>query len=401
MNKENRVLVGMSGGVDSSAVCIMLQEQGYEVVGLTMRVWDTFSSKDIEVATSVRETLRDGSPISNEVEVNQCELECESNGKPWPDYIREAKNLAKRLGIAHYVADEREAFRRTIVQGFVDEYMQGRTPNPCVLCNPLFKFRILTEWANRLGCAHIATGHYIRLQHATSGYTYILTGDDPAKDQSYFLWRVGQEVLQHAIFPLGELTKTEVRDYLSSRGYKAKSTESESMEVCFVDGDYRDFLRVHCPDIDARIGPGKFVDASGITLGTHRGYPYYTIGQRKGLEIALGRPAYVLKLNPAKNTVMLGSAEELLTCWMLTEAPLLVDEQEFFSTENLTVRIRYRSRPIPCVVRLLDDGRLLVRFKTPASAITPGQSAVFYIGSRLVGGAFIASQRGIGMWITE
>lgn len=401
MNKENRVLVGMSGGIDSSAVCIMLQEQGYEVVGITMRVWDVLSSKGVEVTTSDPMTNRNENTVSNRRDANLYELEYDSDGQPWPNYIREAKNLAKRLGIAHYVADEREAFRRTIVQGFIDEYMQGRTPNPCVLCNQLFKFRILAEWADRLGCAYIATGHYIRLQHAPSGNTYILTGDDPVKDQSYFLWRVGQEVLQRAIFPLGELTKTEVRDFLSSRGYKAKSIEGESMEICFVEGDYRDFLRNHCPDIDSRVGRGKFVDASGVTLGTHKGYPYYTIGQRKGLEISLGHPAYVLKLNPSKNTVMLGTAEELCSFWMLTEPPLVVDKQEFFSTDSLIVRIRYRSHPVPCMVRPLDDGRLLVRFKTPASAITPGQSAVFYVGSRLVGGAFIASQRGIGMWITE
>lgn len=171
------------------------------------------------------------------------------------------------------------------------------------------------------------------------------------------------------------------------------------MEVCFIRGDYRDFLREHCPDIDREIGPGWFVNAAGVKLGEHKGFPYYTIGQRKGLEIALGKPAYVLKINPQKNTVMLGDAEQLKATHMLVENGLLVDEAEFFSSDALTVRIRYRSRPLPCSVRRLDDGRWLVHFHTEASAIAPGQSAVFYIGRRVAGGAFIASQRGIGMYI--
>jgi tRNA-specific 2-thiouridylase len=174
------------------------------------------------------------------------------------------------------------------------------------------------------------------------------------------------------------------------------------MEVCFIEGDYRDFLREHCPQIDVQIGQGKFVDEKGRTLGMHQGYPYYTIGQRKGLGIALGKPAYVLKLNPEKNTVMLGDAEQLLTRYMLIEQLRLVDAERFYSEEELTVRIRYRSRAIGCkVLREVEGGKLLVRFEDLVSAITPGQSAVFYVGNRLVGGAFIASQRGIGQWIDE
>lgn len=171
------------------------------------------------------------------------------------------------------------------------------------------------------------------------------------------------------------------------------------MEVCFIQGDYRDFLREQSPEIDREIGKGWFVNAEGVKLGEHRGFPYYTIGQRKGLEIALGKPAYVLKINPEKNTVMLGDAEQLQTAYMLAEQECFPREDEVFASTELSVRIRYRSRPIPCTLRRLDDGRLLVRFLAEASAITPGQSAVFYIGRRLVGGAFIASQRGIGMYI--
>ena len=364
MTKDKRVLVGMSGGIDSSAACIMLQEQGYEVVGVTMRTWDIpshFSSPEQEQ----------------------------------PDEIVEAQAVAARLGIEHHVADVREEFRKVIVQYFIDEYMRGRTPNPCVMCNPLFKERILCEWANRTGCQWIATGHYCQIEKR-NGHCYIVTGDDATKDQSYFLWKLPQEILERMLLPLGGMTKETVREYLAQKGFEAKAKGGESMEICFIDKDYRDFLREHCPDIDERIGPGWFVDSKGLKLGQHKGFAYYTIGQRKGLGIALGEPAYVLKINPEKNTVMLGNADQLKTEYMLVEPPVAPDIEELLTCLNLSVRIRYRSRPIPCqVLQLPDNGYLLVKFATEASAITPGQSAVFYDGNRVLGGGFIASQQGI------
>ncbi len=353
---NNRVLVGVSGGIDSTATCLMLQEQGYEVVGVTMRVWG--------------------------------------------DEPQDAREMAAVLGIEHYVADERIPFKDTIVKNFVDEYLRGRTPNPCVMCNPLFKFRILLEWADKLGCAWIATGHYSRLEEQ-NGNMYIITGYDELKDQSYFLWRLGQDVLKRCVFPLGNFTKQKVRRYLRDKGFVSKSHDAESMEVCFIKGNYRDFLREQRPDVDSEIGPGWFVNSAGVKLGQHRGYPFYTIGQRKGLEIALGEPAYVIKINPEKNTVMLGDSSMLRTEYMLLEEPNIIDERELLECENLTVRIRYRSRPIPCQVIKLCDGRLLVHFLTDACAITPGQSAVFYDGRRVLGGAFIASQRGIGLVLEQ
>ena len=364
MTKDKRVLVGMSGGIDSSAACIMLQEQGYEVVGVTMRTWDIpshFSSPEQEQ----------------------------------PDEIVEAQAVAARLGIEHHVADVREEFRKVIVQYFIDEYMRGRTPNPCVMCNPLFKERILCEWADRTGCQWIATGHYCQIEKR-NGHCYIVTGDDATKDQSYFLWKLPQEILERMLLPLGGMTKETVREYLAQKGFEAKAKGGESMEICFIDKDYRDFLREHCPDIDKRIGPGWFVDSKGLKLGQHKGFAYYTIGQRKGLGIALGEPAYVLKINPEKNTVMLGNADQLKTEYMLVEPPVAPDIEELLTCPDLSVRIRYRSRPIPCqVLRLPDNGYLLVKFATEASAITPGQSAVFYDGNRVLGGGFIASQQGI------
>ena len=355
-DRSKRVLVGMSGGIDSTATCLMLREQGYEIVGVTMRVWG--------------------------------------------DEPKEAKELADRMGIEHYVADEREAFKNSVVKNFIDEYRNGRTPNPCVMCNPMFKFRMLIEWADKLDCEWIATGHYSRLEWINDK-RYIIAGDDDKKDQSYFLWRLEQDILKRCIFPLGDYTKLKVREYLLEKGYEAKSKEGESMEVCFIKGDYRDFLRQQYPQLDEEIGEGWFVSSSGVKLGQHKGYPYYTIGQRKGLEIALGKPAYVLKINPEKNTVMLGDADQLITQYMIVDHDLLVDEAEVMSCNNLSVRIRYRSKPIPCRVKRLDDGRLFVKFLEEASAITPGQSAVFYDNRRVLGGAYIASQKGIGLLIAE
>ena len=366
---DKKVLVGMSGGIDSSAVCIMLQEQGYEVVGVTMRTWDVSSAFS--------------SPEQEE-----------------PTFILEARALAKRLGIEHHVADVREEFKQVIVKYFIDEYMQGRTPNPCVMCNPLFKERILCEWADKTGCNWISTGHYCRLEER-NGNQYIVAGDDMTKDQSYFLWRLPQEILRRFLFPLGNYTKQEVREYLKGKGFETKAKGGESMEVCFIEGDYRDFLRQQVPDIDTKIGPGFFVDNKGVKIGQHKGFPYYTIGQRKGLGIALGHPAHVLRINAEKNTVMLGTADDLKTEYMLVEDAMITDMQELLECPNLTVRIRYRSKPIPCQVQPLENGQMLIHFLDEASAITPGQSAVFYDGQRVLGGAFIASQRGIYKWVYQ
>ena len=208
---EKRVLVGMSGGIDSSAVCLMLQEQGYEVIGVTLRTWDVSSHFS-------------------------------TPGQVEPDEVLEARSLARRLGIEHHVADVREEFRQVIVRYFIEEYMRGRTPNPCVLCNPLFKERVLCEWADRTGCACIATGHYCRLVDK-DGYRYIVTGDDSTKDQSYFLWKLPQTILRRMIFPLGGMTKADVRTYLAEKGFEAKARGGESMEICFIDKDYREFLK--------------------------------------------------------------------------------------------------------------------------------------------------------------
>lgn len=372
MSTDRSVLVGMSGGIDSTAVCCMLLEQGYRVEGLTF-------------------------------------VTCDSG----LGAVDAAAALAARLGIKHHVADVRDEFRQLVVQPFIDSYLAGYTPNPCVNCNPLVKFRLLEEWADRLGCTYIATGHYVKTaklklkteksdvqceRENNDEKYYIVTGDDHRKDQSYFLWRITQQQLSKVIFPLGGWEKPRVVEYLKERGYRCVADSGESMEVCFIPGDYRDFLRMNVPGIDERYSGGSFVDSGGRVLGKHSGFPFYTIGQRKGLGIALGHPAYVLKINAAKNTVMLGSEEQLLTQDMLVETPQWVDAVP----GELKVRVRYRSRAVPCdAPRQVSDGRWLVHLHEPVSAITPGQSAVFYCGNMVVGGAFIADQRGINQWINE
>ncbi len=361
MKEKNglRVAVGMSGGIDSSAVCMMLQEQGYEVVGVTLRMWDIPS-------------------------------QFKTPEQQQPNHVLEAKELAQRLGIAHYVLDVRDDFKATVVQNFIDEYMRGRTPNPCVMCNLMFKWRYLLDFADEHECHFVATGHYARIELEQGNY-YIAKGVDQRKDQSYFLWRLGNRELSRTLYPLGGLTKDAIRAYVLERGYKEKVEKKESMEVCFIEKDYRDFLQEHVPELAARVGGGYFVDEQGKKLGQHKGYPYYTIGQRKGLEIALGHPAYVVRINPARNTVRLGTKEELLTRRMLVSDCRLLGEEGSIVTAD--VRIRYRSAAIPATILILPEGRALVRFEQDASAITPGQSAVFYHGDRVVGGGLIADQR--------
>ncbi len=354
----------MSGGVDSSAVCLMLQEEGYDVVGMTMRVWDL-------------------------------PRQFQDENRLFPDFIESAQELAERLGIEHHVVDVREEFRSSIVRYFIDEYRSGRTPNPCVRCNRDFKFRLLDEMAARFGCELMATGHYVDTE-TVRNHTYLLMGEDLRKDQSYFLWRVPQDVLGRCIFPLGGKQKADVRKYLDDRGFSVRAKQSESMEICFVEGDYRDFLKEHSPGLEQDVAGGRYVDTLGKPLGEHLGVPFYTVGQRKGLGIALGKPAYVVRLNAEKNTIVLGEESDLLCDKFFVEDPQVVDEREFFTAEDLTVRIRYHSQPVACRAECLSDGRLIVRTSSPVSAVTPGQSAVFYIGRRLVAGAVIASQKGIG-----
>lgn len=379
--QKTKVMVAMSGGTDSSAVCRMLQEQGHEVVGLTMRVFDLPRQFPAATLAGLDETVLQSGSLPGE-----------------PDFLLAARRLAERLQIRHITVDVREGFRRDVVTYFLQEYLAGRTPNPCVHCNRRFKFRLLEEWANREGCELMATGHYVRTETDAAGRTFLLRGIDPTKDQSYFLWRLPSSLLSRCLFPLGGMKKTEVRAWLRERDMTTEASRKDSMETCFVEGDYRDFLLHHCPEAAQRAG-GQFVSREGKKLGTHRGVPFFTVGQRKGLGIALGKPAYVVRLNAEKNTVVLGDADDLLAPAFFVKDSVCADPSLILSNPNLTVRIRYHSEPIACSVETLPDGRWLVRPKTAVSAVTPGQSAVFYEKERLLGGAVIDDPRGIGLYL--
>lgn len=362
VDSNKRVLIGMSGGIDSSAACMILQEQGYEVVGLTMRMWDLprhFPHK----------------------------------GQTTPQFALEARELAEKIGIEHHILDVREEFRGSVIKSFIDEYLKGKTPNPCVMCNRQFKWHYLLQEADRLGCHWVATGHYARILQE-NGYFVLGRGADAKKDQSYFLWRLGQQELSRTIFPLGDITKEEIKKYVEGKGFHEKVEKKESMEVCFIPNDYRDFLREQLPDLDRQVAGGYFVDALGRKLGQHKGFPFYTIGQRKGLEIALGKPMFVTRINPVKNTIRLGEREELLTRRMVISEVIEAIPDSLENSGTVDVQIRYRSAAIPATLQKGETpGEWLVLFQHDASAVTPGQSAVIYRDNRIIGGGIIADQR--------
>ncbi|MFM6976311.1 MAG: tRNA 2-thiouridine(34) synthase MnmA, partial [Sphingobacteriaceae bacterium] len=284
MSKHGRILVAMSGGVDSSVASVMLHEQGYEVIGLTMKTWDYASS-----GGSSKET-------------GCCSL----------DSINDARSLAVAYGFPHYILDIRDEFGDFVIDNFVDEYLAGRTPNPCVLCNTHIKWEALLKRADKLDCEFIATGHYANIRQQDNGRYVISKGKDENKDQSYVLWGVSQENLARTRFPLGSFAKSEIRQMALDMGQVELANKSESYEICFVpDNDYRAFLRNKVSDLDERIGPGNFILSNGKVVGQHQGYPYYTIGQRRGLGVAFGQPMFVTRIFPENNTVMLGTEEEL------------------------------------------------------------------------------------------
>lgn len=349
-----RVLVGMSGGTDSFVACLLLRQWGYEPIGLTLMMWAPNADSET------------------------------------PSYVTEAKQLAAELEMPHHTLDVRGYFAHCIVDNFVAEYMEGRTPNPCVQCNMHVKLKYLLTEADRLGCDYIATGHYAQVMHE-KGCCFVAKGADARKDQSYFLWGLQQSLLQRLLLPLGQLTKAEVRQLALEHGFERMANKADSQDICFVEADYRDFLRQHNPLIDQQVGPGNFVDIQGKVLGRHRGYPFYTIGQRKGLEIALGVPAYVLRIDAAKNEIVIGDKQQLLTTEMRLKNCYFPSLASLSSNEVLLVKIRYKSMPVQGYLQEWTADTAVVRFITPIEAVTPGQSAVFYRNELVVGGGIIDS----------
>ena len=345
----------MSGGIDSTVSALLLKEQGYEVVGVTFRTYD--SMKDSCLAK----------------EKGCCTI----------DSIMEAKHNAERMGFEHHIVDFREPFRRCVIQNFIDEYMSGRTPNPCVLCNSTIKWGEMLKLADEMGCDYIATGHYARIAER-DGHYYLRTAADTKKDQTYFLWMLTDNQLSRTIFPLGDYTKDQVREIARSHGYEKLAVKRESQEICFIpDDDYRTFLRANVPDYAEHVRPGEYVDAEGKVLGRHDGYVNYTIGQRKGLGIALGHPAYITHIDAASNRITLGSNEDMYAS-ELTFQPS-VSRYDDIPASELRAKVRYRSQAVP--VQKIDEGRLV--FASPVWGITPGQSVVIYHNDLVVGGGII------------
>jgi tRNA-specific 2-thiouridylase len=361
MSKQGRILVAMSGGVDSSVASVMLHEQGYEVIGLTMKTWDYASA-----GGSSKET-------------GCCSL----------DSINDARSLAVGYGFPHYILDIREEFGDFVIDNFVDEYLAGRTPNPCVLCNTYIKWEALLKRADKLDCEFIATGHYANIRIQDSGRYVISKGKDEHKDQSYVLWGVTQENLARTKFPLGSFAKSEIKQMALDMGQVELANKSESYEICFVpDNDYRAFLRHKVSDLDERIGPGNFMLSNGKVVGKHLGYPYYTIGQRKGLGIALGEPMFVTRILPESNTVMLGTQNELEQVSARVKNLNLVKYDSILSPLEAVTKVRYKD--VGTLSTIVQEGNeLKIDFHHAVSGIAPGQSAVFYEGNDLLGGGFL------------
>jgi len=359
--EKQRVTVAMSGGIDSSITALLLQEQGYDLTGVTLRLWDYLSEG------------------CEEKETGCCSM----------DAIMEARAFCNKLGIQHHIVDIREGFKLTVVQNFIDEYLDGRTPNPCVFCNPAIKWDKVLEKADEIGCEYIATGHYANIKEE-NGRWFISKADDDTKDQTYVLWKLTQDQLKRTLFPLGSLRKAEIKQIAEDKGYVRLAKKKESQEVCFIpDNDYRNFLKKRVPDLDQKVSGGKFVYKDGKYLGTHNGYPFYTIGQRKGLQIALGKPAYVIDIDKETNTVTLGDKEDLLTNKVKVGEWIGQKYETVPIGKELMIKIRYNTKASPCVVTGIENGIISVTMSEAVSAVTPGQSAVFYEGGDVVGGGLI------------
>jgi tRNA-uridine 2-sulfurtransferase len=362
MSKKGRVLVAMSGGIDSSLAAVLLAEEGYEVIGMTMKTWDYASSG------------------GSKKETGCCSL----------DSINDARHIAVEMGFPHYILDIRAEFGDYVIDHFTGEYLEGRTPNPCVLCNTHIKWDALLRRADTLDCDFIATGHYANVRQENGRYI-ISKGLDENKDQSYVLWGVSQESLARTLLPLGNITKARIREMATERGFYDLVNKSESYEICFVpDNDYRGFLKRRVEGLEERTKGGDFVLENGTVVGKHEGYPFYTIGQRKGLGIALGYPVFVTEIRKDTNEVILGTEEYLMKNGMQVQK-LNLQKYSSIPEEGLisTTKIRYKDKGELSTISQIGTDKIEVIFNMPVSAIAPGQAAVFYEGNDVIGGGWI------------
>jgi tRNA-specific 2-thiouridylase len=345
MNK--RVLLGMSGGIDSSVSAMLLQEQGYMVIGVTF--------------------LFSGTDDQNH------------------HFLKEARDLADRLNIQHITVDLRSEFEEYVIQYFIDEYINGRTPFPCAYCNPNLKFKYLDKYANAMNCDSISTGHYVKTE-IYNGQKYLFQGEDPEKDQSFFLWGLPREIIDKLIFPLGKFKKTEIRNIAREKGFLSLSEKKDSLGICFIEGnDYRQFLKKR----GIKSQPGNFVDQTGNILGKHKGIFNYTIGQRRGLGLNLNFPLFVAEFRLDDNEIVLAKYDDLYRSKLLLENYYVFDKEIVVGGGELIVKVRYRLQETRCNLHILNDTVAEVELLEPEAMIAPGQTAVFYHNDRLVGGGFI------------
>lgn len=348
--------MAMSGGLDSSVAAILLQEQGYEVIGVTMKLWQPSCLSEASCSTA--------------------------------DAINDARMLAQKLGIEHHVIDYTREFQQIVIHNFIQEYLHAHTPNPCILCNIHLKWAALLHQAELLHCDMMATGHYAMIKQENGRY-YVSKAKDDTKDQSYVLWGLSQENLAKTTFPLSGYTKQEIRQMAHDMGHETIANEKESYDICFIpDNDYRSFLQAHVDNIDQICPPGNILDTTGKIVGRHKGFPFYTIGQRKGLKLAFGEPRYVCKIDAQANEITLGKKEDLL------QKEVTVSQLNFGKYSHIPphysgwVKIRYRDRGQQAYVEQQND-KLHLIFPDYASAVTPGQSAVIYEGNDVVAGGII------------
>lgn len=362
MSKKGRVLVAMSGGIDSTVTAMLMHEQGYEVVGITMKTWDYANSG------------------GSKKETGCCSL----------DSINDAREVAVKMGFHHFIIDIREEFGDYVIDDFVDEYMAGRTPNPCILCNTHIKWSALLKRADALDCEFIATGHYAKVNEQ-NGRKFVSKAVDIHKDQSYVLWGLSQECLKRSMFPLGGMTKPEVRQVADDRGYSELANKPESYEICFVpDNDYRGFLKRRVAGLEAEVKGGQYLDTKGNVLGTHDGYPFYTIGQRKGLGMAFGEPMYVTEIRPETNTVVLGHVDDLLKQGMYVRKLNWMKYDACPEGMEVVTKVRYQDQGALSTLSTFGESEVKVDFMAEVRGIAPGQSAVFYDGEDVVGGGVIS-----------
>lgn len=341
-----KVLLGMSGGTDSSVAALLLQDAGYEVTGVTFRFYE-----------------KDGNT----------------------EYLDDARDLCNRLSIPHIISDQREVFQTTIIDYFIREYMDGHTPVPCTLCNNYLKWPLLRQIADQMGIYHLATGHYVQKQYIDNHW-HITNGADKDKDQSFFLWGLPQDILERMVLPIGTLTKLRVREIAAERGFLRAAKKKDSIGVCFCPMDYRTFLR---NNVATDIQKGQFVDEDGNFIAQHEGYPFYTIGQRRGLGIDLNQAVFVKDIIPSENRVVLSSLKSLertemyLKSWNIINPSLLLDR------DDVIVKIRYRKQANRCTVTLQPDNTLHVQLHEPLTSVAAGQAAAFYRDDVVLGGGII------------